>query len=226
VRLAEEALRLRSLKVCPKDLALRIPVYVGPTGTVLHDGHPYSMPPEAISMPATLYLYADAYPPVGLAVTLLVILMVCPPIVTHGSSVDFPQTWYASPMPRAVREDALSVAVTRDGKIYFRNTAISAEELPGKIREGLKNSAEKKVYLRADARARYVDVKQVLIEIRQAGIENVCFLRSCSLYDVWWGQDWDLRLPPTVISQLATKCFSPGSRTPSLRGRLAYRQSC
>ena len=59
VRLTEEARRLRSLKVCPKDLALRIPVYVGPTGTVLHDGHPYSMPPEAISMPATLYLYAD-----------------------------------------------------------------------------------------------------------------------------------------------------------------------
>jgi len=59
VRLSEEAPRLRSLKVHPKDLALRIPVYVGPTGTVLHDGHPYSMPPEAISMPATLYLYAD-----------------------------------------------------------------------------------------------------------------------------------------------------------------------
>src|SRR2546428_1327946 len=59
VRLSEEAPRLRSLKVRPKDLALRIPVYVGPTATVLHDGHPYSMPPEAISMPATLYLYAD-----------------------------------------------------------------------------------------------------------------------------------------------------------------------
>jgi len=59
VRLAEEASRLRSLKVHPKDLALRIPVYVGPTSTVLRDGHPYSMPPEAISMPATLYLYAD-----------------------------------------------------------------------------------------------------------------------------------------------------------------------
>lgn len=59
VLLTEEAPRLRSLKVRPKDLALRIPVYVGPTGTVLHDGHPYSMPPAAISMPATLYLYAD-----------------------------------------------------------------------------------------------------------------------------------------------------------------------
>jgi len=59
VRLVEETPRLRALKVQPTELALRIPVYVGPTGTVLHDGHAYSMPPEAISMPATLYLYAQ-----------------------------------------------------------------------------------------------------------------------------------------------------------------------
>src|SRR5437868_11371111 len=58
VRLAEEVPRLRPLKVRPEELALRIPVYVGPTGTVMHDGHAYSMPPEAISMPGTLYLYA------------------------------------------------------------------------------------------------------------------------------------------------------------------------
>src|SRR6516162_8010448 len=58
-RLAEEAGRLRPLKVQPENLALRLPVYVGPTGTVLHEGHAYSMPPEAISMPGTLYLYAD-----------------------------------------------------------------------------------------------------------------------------------------------------------------------
>ena len=59
LRLAEEAPRLRALKVQPAELALRIPVYVGPTGTVVHDGHAYSMPPEAISMPATLYLYGE-----------------------------------------------------------------------------------------------------------------------------------------------------------------------
>jgi transposase len=59
VRLAEEAPRLRALKVPPEQLALRIPVYVGPTGTVQYDGHAYSMPPEAISMPATMYLYGQ-----------------------------------------------------------------------------------------------------------------------------------------------------------------------
>ena len=47
------------MKVQPEELALRIPVYVGPTGTVVHEGHAYSMPPEAISMPATLYLYGQ-----------------------------------------------------------------------------------------------------------------------------------------------------------------------
>ena len=59
VRLAEEQPRLRALKVRPDDLALRVPVYVGPTGTVVHDTHPYSMPPEAIGIAGTLYLYRD-----------------------------------------------------------------------------------------------------------------------------------------------------------------------
>ena len=59
VRLAEEQPRLRALRVKPTELALRIPVHVGPTGYVVHDTHPYSMPPEALGLPGTLYLYRD-----------------------------------------------------------------------------------------------------------------------------------------------------------------------
>jgi hypothetical protein len=59
VRMVEERARLRPLKVAPADLALRIPVSVGPTGVVIHDTHPYSMPPDAIGLPGTLYLYRD-----------------------------------------------------------------------------------------------------------------------------------------------------------------------
>ncbi|HEU4938578.1 MAG TPA: IS21 family transposase [Vicinamibacterales bacterium] len=58
-RLAEDRTRLRPLKIAPTDLALRIPVSVTPTGVVIHEGHPYSMPPDAIGLPATLYLYRD-----------------------------------------------------------------------------------------------------------------------------------------------------------------------
>lgn len=59
VRLAEERGRLRPLKVAPQDLALRVPVQVGPTAYVVHDTHHYSMHPDAIGLPGTLFLYRD-----------------------------------------------------------------------------------------------------------------------------------------------------------------------
>lgn len=59
VRLEDERPRLRPLKVAPAVLALRVPIVVGPTATVLHDTHPYSMPPDAIGIPGTLFLYRD-----------------------------------------------------------------------------------------------------------------------------------------------------------------------
>jgi hypothetical protein len=58
-RMSDERARLRPLKIAPADLALRIPVSVSPMGVVIHDGHPYSMPPDAIGLPGTRYLYRE-----------------------------------------------------------------------------------------------------------------------------------------------------------------------
>lgn len=58
-RMKEERPRLRPLKVAPANLALRIPITVGPTGEILHDTHRYSMPPDSLGIPGTLYLYRD-----------------------------------------------------------------------------------------------------------------------------------------------------------------------
>jgi transposase len=58
-RMKEERPRLRPLKVTPTDLALRIPITVGPTGMVLYDTHEYSMPPDSLGIPGTLYLYRE-----------------------------------------------------------------------------------------------------------------------------------------------------------------------
>ena len=59
VRLSDEQARFRPLRIKPDELALRIPVHVGPTGYVVHDTHPYSMDPDALGLPGTLYLYRD-----------------------------------------------------------------------------------------------------------------------------------------------------------------------
>ena len=131
----------------------------------------------AVKWPNRIHGRIDAYPLVGLALTLLVIFMLVPAVTPphHGWNVDLPQSRYASPKPRAAREDAQIVSVMRDGQIYYRNMRVRADDLPEKIRESVKEGADRKIYIRADARARYFAVKQVLTDIRQAGIENVCF---------------------------------------------------
>jgi transposase len=58
-RMRDERPRLRPLKVAPSELALRIPITVGPTGMVLHENHTYSMPPDSLGIPGTLYLYRE-----------------------------------------------------------------------------------------------------------------------------------------------------------------------
>lgn len=58
-RMAQERVRLRTVRVTPENLALRIPTYVGPTAVVMHDGHPYTTAPEAVGMPAPIFLYRD-----------------------------------------------------------------------------------------------------------------------------------------------------------------------
>jgi len=59
VRLAEERARLRPLRVAPDELALRFPVFVGPTGYVTFETQQYSMTPDAIGIAGTLFLHRD-----------------------------------------------------------------------------------------------------------------------------------------------------------------------
>jgi len=48
------------------------------------------------------------------------------------------------------------------------------------IQEAVRHGAERKVYVKADARARYSNVEVVMDAIRLAGITNVVFLPSPS----------------------------------------------
>lgn len=58
-RRQEELPRLRPIKVFPENLALRIPIVVGPTAEAHFEGVPYSMPPRAANVPGTLFLYEN-----------------------------------------------------------------------------------------------------------------------------------------------------------------------
>jgi biopolymer transport protein TolR len=94
----------------------------------------------------------------------------------HGVSVDLPKIGHPHSVPGALREDAIVITVMRDGKICLRNNQITADELPREIRESVKDGAEKRIYIRADARVYYLVVRGVLAEVDHAGVENVTFV--------------------------------------------------
>jgi|HubBroStandDraft_1064217.scaffolds.fasta_scaffold134578_2 biopolymer transport protein TolR len=89
---------------------------------------------------------------------------------------DLPITFHAALQPAALREDAMTLILTRDGTLYFRNIKIPPKTLPDAIRAAIRDGSEKTLYISADARAKYGDVKAVLNQIHQSGLQNVTFL--------------------------------------------------
>ena len=94
----------------------------------------------------------------------------------HGPFVNLPKTANEISLWGARREDALQVVIPRDGKIFFGARQVSAEELPVMLRQGVRNGAPKKVYIRADARVRYRTVIAVLDGIRSARLSDIAFV--------------------------------------------------
>ena len=119
----------------------------------------------------------DSWPFLGLSITLLIIFMLVTGHQPHSMTyMDLPLATAAAPLPKANRDDAMRVVVSRDGSVFFRNRKIAREELSLLIQQAVKNGAERKIYLGVDARTRYVDVEPVLDGIRGAGIRNVAIL--------------------------------------------------
>lgn len=112
---------------------------------------------------------------VVLTITVLFAVWISP--THHGQGPDLAKVMHPVRMPGANREDALLVTVTRDGRTYFGVEQISPVDLPAKIQDRLKDhSVEPRVYVVADARARWGTVKVALDGMRSAGILRVGFL--------------------------------------------------
>jgi biopolymer transport protein ExbD/biopolymer transport protein TolR len=107
-----------------------------------------------------------------------------PKNIVDGVSIDTPKPRILSSMPGALREDALMVGVQRDGKVLFRTDVVAPEQLPAAIRKALAQGAERKVYIRADVRANYGIVKEVLDAVRESGVEHIGFITEPRLSDL------------------------------------------
>src|ERR1043165_2077650 len=115
-------------------------------------------------------------PMVDVMLVLLIIFMVITPMLQKGVSVDLAKTNNPTQMPDADKEDALLVAVTRDGKVFFGSDQISPDQLTNKIKDKLANRVDKRVFVRADARTKYGNVVEVVDNVRSAGVDQLGLL--------------------------------------------------
>jgi len=115
-------------------------------------------------------------PMVDVMLVLLIIFIVITPMLTKGISVDMAKTKNPSPMQAADKEDAVLVAIARDGRTYLGTTPMPADQMPQKVKDLLTNRLDKTCYIRADSRARYEKVAEVVDNLRAAGVDQVGLL--------------------------------------------------
>ncbi len=116
-------------------------------------------------------------PMVDVMLVLLIIFMVITPMLNNKVNVDLPVASAAIIMENANKEDAITVAITRDGKTFLgADQVANLDELGPKISAKLENKTDKEVYLRADVRAKYGKVMEVIDNIRTAGVSELGML--------------------------------------------------
>ena len=115
-------------------------------------------------------------PMVDVMLVLLIIFIVVTPMLSKGISVDMAKTNNPSPMQAADKDDAVLVAIARDGRTYLGTDQMTPENLPAKVKDLLTNKLDKTVYLRADARAKYERVVEVIDNLRAAGVDQLGLL--------------------------------------------------
>jgi biopolymer transport protein ExbD len=118
----------------------------------------------------------NVIPMADIMLVLLIIFMVVTPLLSKGVSVDMVRVPNPADMPNADKDDAIIVAITRDGSIYLGNNKIGLEELQDKVKDQVSNRLDKTVFVRSDERAKFGQVKAAVDEIRSAGVDNIGLL--------------------------------------------------
>jgi biopolymer transport protein TolR len=115
-------------------------------------------------------------PMVDVMLVLLIIFMVITPMLNNKVDVNLPKAAAAVVMEDANKEDAVVVAVTRDGKTFLGQDRVNLDDIGTKISAKLENKTEKQVFLRADSRANYGKVMDTIDGIRTAGVSQLGML--------------------------------------------------
>jgi biopolymer transport protein ExbD/biopolymer transport protein TolR len=117
-------------------------------------------------------------PMVDVMLVVLIIFMVITPLLNKGVNIDLAKARNPITMADADKEDAVIVFITRDGQVYISPGLVKTvpDQLAPKVKDLLEKQASKVVFLRADSRAKYERVEDVVDNLRAAGVDQLGLL--------------------------------------------------
>lgn len=130
-------------------------------------------------------------PFVDVMLVLLIIFMVAAPLLIQGVPVDLPST---SAAKLSQTKKPMVVTLSGDGKLYIRDDEVARDAFVVRLRAIRAGEGDTVVYVRADRKAAYGEVMEVLGRVGEAGYARVSLLSK-----------------PSPAAQAAAPPVSPGA---------------
>ena len=109
-------------------------------------------------------------PLVDVMLVLLIIFMVSAPLLTVGVPLQLPKTEASAVQDQ---QEPLTVSVRADGRILINEAETPFGSLSPTLRRMAGDAAAKPIYVRADGRAPYAMVAQVMASLSQSGFSTI-----------------------------------------------------
>jgi len=115
-------------------------------------------------------------PMVDVMLVLLIIFMVITPMLQKGVSVSMAKANNPRDMTDADKEDAVVLAISRDGTIFLGSDKIAVDQITTQVKDRIADKLDKTVYVKSDQYAKYGVVVSVVDNVRAAGVDSLGLL--------------------------------------------------
>ncbi len=108
-------------------------------------------------------------PLVDVMLVLLIVFMISAPLLTAGVPLELPKTEAGAMQDQS---EPITVSIRQDGSIFVQDDAVPFDSLAPRLK-AMAGDAKKPIYVRADGRASYAVVAQVMASLSTSGFSSI-----------------------------------------------------
>ena len=109
-------------------------------------------------------------PLVDVMLVLLIVFMISAPLLTVGVPVELPKTEAGALQDQT---EPLSVSIRADGSLFVQEAPVPFSNLAPRLKEMSGDDTKKPIYVRADGKASYAVVAQVMAALSTSGFTSI-----------------------------------------------------